>query len=300
MHRLQSTQSPWPSPAVARLVLAARLAAPLLVGDDHALLVEHGGLEARPRAHIGADLLARPAGQQVGRGRQQADAEIDFQRGLAAEDPDQRAGGVDVVEDPGSAGGGGDGEPGRVLGGLAQGLARRHRRAIEPHALVAVALDQALDQHEQVGPDGLRTGVAAPDPAEQRRGEEQAEGGEDQEAGDEVDFLRPDDDVEEPAAPPVEVDQDRLVGRAGAAVPAQPRHEIVDAEQQDERQPLDPPPGAGDGARIDLDAGGVERQPSLVRPQRDRVVVGEPDIHRHSRGAPSARRPGSGRRWPAS
>ena len=85
-HRLQSTQSPRPSQLVARLVLAARLAAPVLVGDDDALLVEHRRLEARPRAHVGADLLARPAGQQVGRGREQADEEIDLERGLAAED----------------------------------------------------------------------------------------------------------------------------------------------------------------------------------------------------------------------
>ena len=48
-------------PAVTRLVLAARLAAHLLVGNDDALLVEHRRLEARPRAHVGADLLARPA-----------------------------------------------------------------------------------------------------------------------------------------------------------------------------------------------------------------------------------------------
>src|SRR5476649_280528 len=65
-----------PVPGVARLMLAALLAAPFLVGDDDALLVEHRSLEARPRAHVGADLFARPAGQRIGRGREQADEDI--------------------------------------------------------------------------------------------------------------------------------------------------------------------------------------------------------------------------------
>src|SRR5690606_26377340 len=42
-------------PALPGLVLAARLATPALVRDDQRVLVEHRRLEARPRAHIGAD-----------------------------------------------------------------------------------------------------------------------------------------------------------------------------------------------------------------------------------------------------
>ena len=45
------------------LVPRARLAAPVIVGDEERILVEHGALDARPRAHIGADLLAHEAGE---------------------------------------------------------------------------------------------------------------------------------------------------------------------------------------------------------------------------------------------
>jgi hypothetical protein len=64
-------------PAGAPLVRPARLAAPVAVGHQQAVAVEQAALDARPRAHLGADLLARPAGQQVGRGREQADEEVD-------------------------------------------------------------------------------------------------------------------------------------------------------------------------------------------------------------------------------
>src|SRR5262249_57895111 len=53
-------------PALALLVRAALLAAPGAVGDGQRLLVDHRRLEARPGARIGADLLARPAAEQVG------------------------------------------------------------------------------------------------------------------------------------------------------------------------------------------------------------------------------------------
>src|SRR5690606_2654177 len=46
----------------ADLGLAARLAPPLLIGDEGGVLVEHRRLEARPGAHVDADLFARPAG----------------------------------------------------------------------------------------------------------------------------------------------------------------------------------------------------------------------------------------------
>src|SRR5690606_3240612 len=65
-----------PFPGLAGLVLAARLTPPALIGDDQRMLVLHGGLQPRPGAHIGADLLARPAGQPIGGQGEQAKEEI--------------------------------------------------------------------------------------------------------------------------------------------------------------------------------------------------------------------------------
>ena len=52
---------------------------------------------------------------------------------------------------------------------LAQTCRSVQRRLVEPHAGVAVALDHALDLDEEIGPDGLRAGVAAPDAADDGR-----------------------------------------------------------------------------------------------------------------------------------
>ena len=88
-----------------------------------------------------------------------------------------------------------------VLAALAPGLVERQRRGVEPHAGVAVALEQALDDDVEVGPDRLRAGVAAPEPAEQGGGQEQGQGRHHQQAGDEIDLLRPQLDEEEVEPP---------------------------------------------------------------------------------------------------
>ena len=103
----------------------ARLAAPLLVGDDVAVLVEQRRLEARPGAHVGADLLAREAGQQVGRGGEQAEEEVLRERGVAGQDRPGHGRRVVEVHDPGAAGGRGDQQPGGVLGAFLRDLLAR-------------------------------------------------------------------------------------------------------------------------------------------------------------------------------
>src|SRR5690606_18424032 len=55
-----------PFPAVALAMVAARIAAIRAIGDDQRVLVGQRRLNARPRAHIGADLLAHRAGQRIG------------------------------------------------------------------------------------------------------------------------------------------------------------------------------------------------------------------------------------------
>src|SRR3546814_2567105 len=95
------------------------------------------------------------------------------------------------IHDPGTAGRRRDYHPQHMLGGLAPGLVERQRLLVQFHAGVAVTLDPAFDQHEQVGPYRLRTGIAAPDAAEQGGGEEQRHGAEDQQPGDVINLLRP-------------------------------------------------------------------------------------------------------------
>ena len=145
---------------------------------------------------------------------------------------------VGEVEDPGAAGGDGDQQPGGPLDRAQADLRRRPGRVPELDPGVAVALDPALDQDEEVGPDRLRAGVAAPDPAERRGEEEEAEPGHDQQAGDEVELLRPDLDEEEVEAAVGQVDQHRLVRQRRAAVPADPGGDVVDAERDRHDPPL--------------------------------------------------------------
>jgi hypothetical protein len=55
---MQSMQSPFPRIKATLGQLAARLAAPVAIGDGDRVLVHHRGLNARPGAGIDADLFA--------------------------------------------------------------------------------------------------------------------------------------------------------------------------------------------------------------------------------------------------
>ncbi len=63
-----------------------------------------------------------------------------------------------------------------------QSLPTRPGRGIELDAGIAVALDAALDDQEEVDPDRLRTGITAPGAADGRRDQEQPEARHDQQA----------------------------------------------------------------------------------------------------------------------
>ena len=138
------------------------------------------------------------------------------------------------------------------------------RRRVELHAGVAVALDQPLDPDEEVGPDRLRAGIAAPGAADGGGDEEQPEPGHDQQAGDVIEFLRPDLDEEEVEAAVGEVDQHRLVGRIGPAVPAQPGRDLVDAEGDRHDHPFEAAENALGALREDLDRA-ADRAPAGLR-----------------------------------
>ena len=88
--------------------------------------------------------------------------------------------------------------------------------AILAHALAPVALDQPLDGIEQIGPDRLRAEIAAPDAAAHGVHQEQRQRSDDQQAGEVIDFLRPQLDEEEIEAAVRQIDQHRLVRRAQA------------------------------------------------------------------------------------
>ena len=146
---------------------------------------------------------------------------------------------IGEIHDPRAAGPEPDEEVDRPLEGAAHDLAPRPRRRVEAHARIAVAVDEAVDVLEHVGPHGLGTGIAAPGAADRAGHEEEADARHDQQARDEVEFMRPDLDAEHVEAAVGEIDQHRLVGRVGATVPADPRRAVVDREGDDHDQPLE-------------------------------------------------------------
>ena len=139
-----------------------------------------------------------------------------------------------------------------MLGDPLDDLVGGPRLAVELHPLAPVALDLALDPEEEIGPDRLRAGVAAPHPAEQRVRQEQGQRREDQEAGEIVDFLRPDLDEEEVEARMRDVGEDRLIRQVRPPVPADEGQDVVDAEGDPQHDPFEPPVGPPDFLRVDL------------------------------------------------
>ncbi len=242
----------------AAAMLAAGLAAPLAVGDGDGLVVHHRALDARPRTHVDADLLAHEAAEGEGRRGQDRDRGPGDGRGGEGGELAEKRRRVGEIEDPRAAGGEGDEKPERPLDRALADLLPRPGRVPQLHPRVAVALDPALDEDEEVDPDRLRAGVAAPDPAEGGGEEEEAEAGHDEEAGDEVELLRPDLDEEEVEATVGEVDEHRLVGERGTAVPAEPGGDVVDGKGDGHDPPLQRPERAGDAAGEDRLARRVE------------------------------------------
>ena len=92
---------------------------------------------------------------------------------------------------------------------------QRAARGVFSHALAAVAFDPALDGVEQIGPYRLRAQIAAPDAAAEGVHQEQRDRGEDQQAGEVVDLLRPQLDEEEIEA----ADWEDRSGRPGSGAP---------------------------------------------------------------------------------
>ena len=286
----QSMQSPAASAFVSPAA-QTRFAAPALVGHGDALLVQHRGLEARPRAHVGADLLACPAGQQVRRGGEQEGEEIHLVRRGAGPEFHRHGRRIDVVHDPRAAGPERDAEPDGVLRRLAPGGVETQRLRVALHAFVAVAFDQVLDPHEQIGPHRLRTGVAAPDAAEQAGDQEQRDRAHDQKAGQVIDVLRPEFEIEEVEALVPDREQHRLIRLVDATMPAQPGQQIVDAETDDQHRPFEPAYRSAHRLRIDLHAIGEQVVAGLLALEL-KLTVGLADAG-HRLPAATGRGPGT-------
>ena len=169
------------------------------------------------------------------------------------------------------------------------------RRGVAFHAFVAVAFDLGLDPHEQIGPDRLRAGVAAPDAACQAGNQEQPNRAHDQQACQVVNILRPEFEVEEiePLVP--EVEQHSLAGLGDAARPAHPRERVVKRQAKNQHRPFKPPHRAANGFRVDLDTVGKEVLTGLLLLQLA-LPVGFADL---GHGA-IRRRPSCGRTKPSS
>ncbi len=93
------------------------------------------------------------------------------------------------ITDESYPGGQGDGQPHGMLGALAPGLIEAHRLAVELDTAIARAFQAVLHPDIEIGPDALRTRIAAPDAAGKDGDEEQSEGADDQQPGEQNELL---------------------------------------------------------------------------------------------------------------
>ena len=130
--------------------------------------------------------------------------------------------------------------------------------AVQAEACISVALDPALDEDEKIGPDRLRAGITAPDAAQRRSEQEQAQPGHDQKARDEIEFMRPDLDPEKEEAAVGQIDQNGLIRQVRTTVPPQPRRDVVDAQCDRHDHPFEVTEVTRNAARKDRLTRGVK------------------------------------------
>src|SRR5216684_3069340 len=158
-------------PQLVRLLQRRALfAAVVFVGDVERPFVGERRLDARPRAHIDADLLAHEAGEHIGGRRQDRDPDIGQHRRLERHKLLHQRRRIVEIENPGAAGPPGDQQPDRMFQGNFRKTLQLQRatRGIFLHALAPVALDQTLDGVEQIRPHRLWAEISAPDTAAHR------------------------------------------------------------------------------------------------------------------------------------
>ena len=99
---------------------AARLAAVVAIGDVERVFIGQRRLDARPRAHIEADLLAHVAGERIRRDGENADQDVGDERRLPGGEIVHQRRRVGEIEHPGAAGPPRDHQPDEMLGALAR------------------------------------------------------------------------------------------------------------------------------------------------------------------------------------
>ena len=87
----------------------------------------------------------------------------------------------------------------------------RPRRLVQPDTGIPVPFDQPFNPHEKIRPDRLRAGIATPHPTRDTGHHKQDQGRQNQQAGYEIDFLRPDFDEEKIKPLGGKIDQNRLI-----------------------------------------------------------------------------------------
>ena len=107
---------------------------------------------------------------------------------------------------------------------------------------------------EQVRPDSLRAGISAPGTSDRARHEEEPERRHDQQAGDIVEFVRPDLDAEHVETAIGQIDQHCLVGSIRTAIPTNPGRAVIDRQSDEHHEPLEPAEGSVDPLVVDLGA----------------------------------------------
>ena len=207
--------------------LAPRLAPPVLITDDKRVFVEQSRLKARPGAHIQANAFTGETGQQIGRGGEQEDEEIQRAARLPRHKIAQRGRRIIEIEDQDAAGEHRDHEPSDMLGQLLAKFAGRFRigRQLDPR--VAVALNPPFDLEEQIGPQRLRAGEATPQPPIEGGDEEQPNGRNHHEAGAHDQIFGPKLNAEEEELRLIESEENGLIRSAGTTVPAQERNDVI-------------------------------------------------------------------------
>jgi len=199
---------------------AARLSAPIAVGDGERAVIHHGTLDAGPRAHVDTDLFTHEAAKNNCRCCEDGNSGPCHGGRGQCQELVRQSRRVGKVKDPCAAGCHTDQCPDCPFQQAQGRFARRPLCAVQTYAGVTIPFDPTLHKDKQVGPDRLRAGISAPDAAQCRSEQEQTKPCHDQKTGHKIELVRPNFDPEKIEAPVGQIDQNRLIRQVRPAIPA--------------------------------------------------------------------------------
>ena len=232
---------------------ATAFAARGVVGDDQRVLVEHGALEARIRAHVLAHLLAQEAGIAVGGQGVEGDPE-DLPRPLQRHHLHRQVADGHEVAHEGEARPQRQQQPQQVLAATPGRFLQRPAAAVQAQARTAVALQPALDPHEDLGVHRLWAAEATPQAPGHGGEQEQRQGADDEQRRQVDEVLRVQQPAEDVETPLLQIEQQGL-----APMDLQPGHDVEEQLRGPHQGPAPAGEQALDGTRLDLGARLVER-----------------------------------------